>query len=306
MAVTATARTAQLPLPGGGKPGATVAVEPLLGGEVTVPPAMFERSGGPRPLELLRWLGIGTPKSNWWTVPVPAFLIHHPAAGPVLVDTGLHPSIAAKPSENLGGLAARFASPGFGPDGDVPSQLRARGIDHRDLGTVIMTHLHLDHASGISEFPGATFVLSAAEWDAATTVRPPFLHGYIHKHFDHLFDYRTIDYTRRGEVASYASFGRTVDLFGDGSIRLAFSPGHTLGHQSVICRLRDRDFVIAGDSIYTMAQLEGGPEPPAPEDRHTWRRSLRELKRFHESFPDAVIVPGHDPRTWPELDKRYE
>lgn len=305
MGVTATARSAQLPLPGGAKPGATVAVEPLLAGELKSPPAFFERAGGPRPIEVLRGLGLGVSSSDWWTVPVPAFLIHHPTAGPVLVDTGFHPSIATKPAENLGGLAARFANPRPGPDGDVPSQLRARDIDPKDLPVVLMTHLHFDHASAISEFPGATFLVSEAEWQAATTVSHPFLHGYIHQHFDYLFDYRTVDYARSG-VTSYASFGRTVDVFGDGSIRLAYSPGHTLGHQSVICRLRDRDLVIAGDSIYTLAQLDDAPEPPRPEDRHTWRRSLRELQRFRDAFPESVIIPGHDPRTWPGLEKRYE
>ena len=53
-------------------------------------------------------------------------------------------------------------------------------------------------------------------------------------HFDYAFDYRTVDFDRGG-IDSYASFGRTFDLFGDGSIRLAFTPGHSAGHMSVIC-----------------------------------------------------------------------
>ena len=50
----------------------------------------------------LRMLGIGTPRSNWWTVPVPAFLVTHPTAGPFVIDTGLHPSVTSKPAANLG------------------------------------------------------------------------------------------------------------------------------------------------------------------------------------------------------------
>src|ERR687892_352584 len=90
----------------GGAEGATVTVEPLLGGEIDSPPAFFERPGGR--LETLKLIGVGTPRSDWWTVPCPAFLIRHPAAGPVLVDTGLHPSVTAKPSENMGRAWARF------------------------------------------------------------------------------------------------------------------------------------------------------------------------------------------------------
>ena len=91
----------------------------------------------------------------------------------MLVDTGLHPSVAAKPSENMGRTWARFARPRIEPGRDVPAQLRERGIEARDLPLVVMTHLHQDHASGMSEFPNSTFVISAAEWHAATTGPPP-------------------------------------------------------------------------------------------------------------------------------------
>ena len=99
-----------------------------------------------------------------------------------------------------------------------------------------MTHLHVDHASGMSEFPGATFVITEAEWNAATTDSRPLLRGYRPAHYDYAFDYRTLSYDSE-PVSSYATFGRTFDLFGDGSVRLASTPGHSAGHQSVICRL---------------------------------------------------------------------
>jgi glyoxylase-like metal-dependent hydrolase (beta-lactamase superfamily II) len=168
-----------------------------------------------------------------------------------------------------------------------------------------MTHLHFDHSSGMAEFPDATFVITEEEWEAASTGRRPLLNGYRHAHFDYAFDYRTLSYGSEA-VSSYATFGRTFDLFGDGSVRLASTPGHTAGHQSVICRLADRDLVIAGDATYTIAQLDGGPEPPRPYDRHNWRRSMRELQHFARTYPDAVIIPGHDPEHWRTLESRYE
>jgi N-acyl homoserine lactone hydrolase len=287
----------------GGQQGTTVTVEPLLGGELESPRALFERPGGR--LETLKMLGIGTPRSRWWTVPCPAFLIRHPDVGPMLVDTGLHPSVAAKPRENMGGLWARFSRPRIQPGRDVSAQLRERGIDARDLPLVVMTHLHEDHASGMSEFPNSTFVISAAEWHAATTDPRPLLRGYRPAHYDYVFDYRTLSY-EGPDIASYSTFGRTFDLFGDGAVRLAFTPGHSAGHQCVIARLRDRDFVIAGDAIYTHGQLDDAPEPPRPLDRHTWRRSRQELALFHSQYPQAVIVPGHDPEHWRTLDTKYE
>jgi N-acyl homoserine lactone hydrolase len=290
------------PLPGGGEDGTTVTVEPLLGAETQVPQRFMESNGGR--LALLRATGIGVPKSRWWWIPIPAFLITHPTAGPILVDTAMHPGVSAKPAANLGRAIATFAKFRF-PDGDLPTQLRARGHDPKSIKTVILTHLHFDHASGISEFPNSTFVLSRAEWEGATEGPRPLLEGYRRSHFDYLFDYRTIDFSRGG-IESYASFGRTFDLLGDGSIRLAFTPGHTAGHMCVIARLRDHDFVIAGDAVYTADQLEGNNVPPRPHDEHQWQRSRRDLQRFARQFPQAVVVPSHDPQIWAGLADRYE
>jgi glyoxylase-like metal-dependent hydrolase (beta-lactamase superfamily II) len=239
-------------------------------------------------------------------IPVPAFLVRHPSAGAILVDTGLHPSIATDGKENFGGLANRFGGPTLEPGEDVPAQLRARGLSPGEIPIVVMTHMHLDHTSAISEFPNSTFIVSESEWEAASVGPKPVLNGYRRSHFDYAFDYRTVDFNR-GEIDSYASFGRTFDLFGDGSLRLAFTPGHSIGHMSVVARLAERDFVIGGDAMYMFDQLEGNAAmPPRPFDAHNFRRSLQELRLFHSQFPDAVITPGHDPEFYPRLDARYE
>jgi glyoxylase-like metal-dependent hydrolase (beta-lactamase superfamily II) len=230
----------------GGSPGASVSVEPLIAGHVDFPrAAMVDQGGSFKTLRLAR--AISSPKAAE-TVPVPAFLIRHPSVGPVLVDTGLHPSIASGGSENFGGLANRFGRPSLKAGEDVPSQLRAKGIEPRQVPVVVMTHLHLDHSSAISEFPDSTFVVSAAEWEDAAHGSKPSLKGYRRAHFDLAFEYRTVDFDG-DPVGSYATFGRTFDLFGDGSVRLAFTPGHSAGHCSVICRLADADFVIGGDAM---------------------------------------------------------
>jgi hypothetical protein len=58
--------------------------------------------------------------------------------------------------------------------------------------------------------------------------------------------------------------------------------------------------------VYTMGQLAGAPEPPRPVDRHNWRRSRQELQLFRQQYPQAVVVPSHDPELWKTLDERYE
>jgi N-acyl homoserine lactone hydrolase len=166
--------------------------------------------------------------------------------------------------------------------------------------------MHIDHTSAISEFPNSTFIVSEKEWHAAATGPRPLLNGYRRPHYDYAFDYRTVDFDRGG-IDSYATFGRTFDLFGDGSLRLAFTPGHSAGHVSVIARLGKRDFVIGGDATYMQAQLDGeAPLAPRPFDAHNYRRSLQELKLFKREYPDAIVTPGHDPDFFAGLDARYE
>ena len=157
-----------------------------------------------------------------------------------------------------------------------------------------MTHLHFDHASGMSEFGGAQFVLRSASGRPRPPGRGRSCTATGRAQFDYAFDYRTIDFDGP-TVDSYSTFGRTFDLFGDGSVRLAYTPGHSAGHQSVICRLSDRDLVIAGDAIYTLAQLDDAPPPPRPEDPHTWRRSLQELQLFQPPVPAGRDHPGPRP-----------
>ena len=288
----------------GGTPGATVAVEPIVAGTVTWSRSMMESPGGRfLALKLLRALLTGKPAM---TVPCPAFLIRHPSAGAILVDTGLHPSIATDGRENFGAIGAHVGNPALEPGEDVPAQLRRRGLEPGEVPVVVMTHLHSDHSSAISEFSKSAFIVSESEWEAAATGSQPTLNGYRRQHFDYAFDYRTVDFDRAG-IDSYASFGRTFDLFADGSIHLAFTPGHSAGHMSVICRLKQDDFVIGGDAMYMAAQLEGDlPMPPRPFDAHNFRRSLQELRLFHSQFPGAVITPGHDPDFYAQLAARYE
>jgi glyoxylase-like metal-dependent hydrolase (beta-lactamase superfamily II) len=274
---------------------ASVVIEPLEAGRAHQPEGYFESEGGP--LAFLRALR-GPPVD----LPIPAFLVHHPGAGPILIDTGLHPSVAHDPRDNMGRTASRWFS--LEEETDVPSQLRRRGIRPEQIAVVVLTHLHLDHASAISEFPEATFVLSEEEWRAATE-KPRLRDGYRPAQYDFAFDYSTVDFDG-DRIESYGTFGRTFDLFGDGSIRLAYTPGHSAGHVSVICALPLRDFVVAGDVAYYWRQLQGGPEPYRVHDRHNWRRSVRELMAFREAYPYALIVPGHDPEFWPKLDSRYE
>jgi N-acyl homoserine lactone hydrolase len=301
MATAAEPRPAQLPLPGG-RQEATVRLHPLLVARMKAPAAHFHREEGR--LAGLRALGVGVSGDRWIEFPVVAFLVEHPTVGPLLVDTGFHAAVAVYPRQALGRIGGMlFKDLQMEQEQAVPSHLRERGLDPTAIRVVVMTHLHSDHASGISQFPDATFVVSQAEWEAAGT-SPPF-RGYFRRQFDHAFDWRTLDFDGR-EADSFATFGRSFDLFGDGSVRLVFTPGHTAGHLSVVLRLKGREALVAGDAIYTMRTLRESHLPARTHDEHLFRRSLREIQLYAKETPQAVIVPGHDMERWRELDPVLE
>jgi glyoxylase-like metal-dependent hydrolase (beta-lactamase superfamily II) len=301
MATAAEPRPASLPLPGG-RDGATVRLRPLLCGTMASPPAALHRERGR--LASLRALGVGVPRERWVTVPVVAFLVEHPGAGTVLVDTGFHPSVAVAPHEAFGRLAGTVIKDvHMDPGQAVPAQLRELGLAPADVSTVVMTHLHSDHASGIAEFPAPTFVVAAAEWAAAGASGRT--KGYWKRWFDHAFDWRTLDF-ESSDAGSFASFGRSYDLFGDGSVRVVSTPGHTEGHLSVVLRLRGREALLTGDAAYTRRTLAESALPYRMVDEHRFRRSLREIQLYTRQTPDALVVCGHDMGQWRELEEVYE
>ena len=297
MAAAAEPVRAELPLPGG-RDGAVVRVHPVTTGTALYPRDAFYSTGGK--LAGLHALGFRSEKDE---IPIPTFIVEHPGAGLMLVDTGFHASLAVDPKANMGPILGRLFDPRMQREDALPDQLVARGLEPKDVAIVVMTHLHVDHASGVAQFPDATFVVSEREWRVATEEKG-LTAGYVRRQFDHAFDWRTVDFDSE-RVESFASFGRTLDLFGDGSVRLAYTPGHTLGHMSVILRTRDGEFLIAADAAYTMRTLRESVMPYGAQDEHEFRRSLKEVQRYIEQTPSAVVSVGHDLEAFRSLKPSY-
>jgi glyoxylase-like metal-dependent hydrolase (beta-lactamase superfamily II) len=301
---------AQLPLPGG-RDGASVVLHPLLCAEMRGPIGWFERSEGRT--AALRALGIGVQANDYISVPIIAFLVEHPSAGAILIDTGLHGSLIdgnrAARNRNLGPIGRLLVRDlRMRPEQTVVEQVRARGVDPATVGTIVMTHLHFDHASALSDFPTSTVLVSAPEWHAARE-RGSWSHGYSPAQLDPGPTYRMLDFALGGGASTAArprdGFAQTLDVFGDGSLILVFTPGHSRGHMSVILRLSARTALIAGDASYTMATLRAGARPWRCEDTAAFERSLAALATYDREHPDALIVPGHDMEHWRTLDERY-
>src|SRR5205807_6612411 len=132
------------------------------------------------------------PRGGWNWLPVPAFLVEHPGVGPILIDTGLHPSCASGMAGNMGRAGALLYHVRMEHDQALRFQLPSRGFEPTEVRVVIMTHLHIDHASAVSEFPQASFVVDKREWNAAA--EGGTRRGYHTRQFDHAFDWRALDY----------------------------------------------------------------------------------------------------------------
>lgn len=301
MAVATECKPLTHPLPGGSD-AATVRLHPLLAGEMPAPAAYLDRRPG-RLGRLRDAAGALASRSRWPALPVPAFLVEHPTAGPLLVDTGFHPSVLDGLRANMGRAGPLLYDVRTTREQLIPAQLEARGIAATDVRTVVMTHLHIDHASGVEAFPAATFVVDRREW-AAAGAGGGWRNGYHSRQFDHAFDWRSLDYDDPS-IDSFATFGQTFDLFGDGSVRLLSTPGHTAGHQSVLLRLAGREALLIGDAAFTWATLRDDATPFLLHDEHRFRRSLGEIAHYLRQTPGALAIPGHDAAAWSELAPVY-
>ncbi len=284
----------------GGRDGATVGLRPLKSADIASPSELMAMTGGK--VKALR--SMRSAREEWMRIPVTAFLLEHPGVGPILVDTGFHASVATDPKQNLGSILGRMYRIDMEPEQAVAAQLRRLGIEPREVKVVIMTHMHMDHASAISDFTEATYVLGQGEWGAFSASRSTFK-GYVKKHAALAVEFREVGYDRP-TIGSYSTFGNSFDLFGDGSVRLVYTPGHTEGHQSVIVRLKGREALLAGDAIYFLDTLDHERRGFFLADEHTWRRSLREVQLYRRENPDALVIPSHDDQLWARLEPRYE
>jgi glyoxylase-like metal-dependent hydrolase (beta-lactamase superfamily II) len=288
------------PLPRG-QAGATVTMRPLSTGEMAAPRGFLARIDEPlaKPRALMR--GALRRYEQW--LPCPIFLLEHPTAGRVLIDTGLPAAIAYDPKKAVGRVAAQMYGLRATDEQPLPARLRQLGIPRGGIDVVVMTHLHLDHAGSLNELDGVIVVVGKEEWRSAHGGKQ-MVRGYLPRQFDLAHDFRLIDFDGP-EINSFASFGRSFDLFGDGSIVLVSTRGHTSGHLSVVARLKDRECLIAGDAIYTRRSLSGDDVPLVLADEHNYRRSVREIRSYQQMTPSALVIPGHDVELFAGLDEIY-
>jgi glyoxylase-like metal-dependent hydrolase (beta-lactamase superfamily II) len=223
-----------------------------------------------------------------WTVPVLSFVVAHPR-GRLLFDTGVHCQARLDPLGRLGPERIKRLTVKSEEGDDVLPQLARLGLTPDDVRYVANSHLHFDHCGGNEFFPRATFLVQRAELEAAR--RPGFVPGYSPSpvDFDHALDYRMIE----GEH----------DVFGDGTVILIPTYGHTPGHQSLLVRAgKGAQMVCAGDACYTRENMDRNVLPNILWNPSVMLESLAALRRLRDQG-GVTMVYGHDPAQWETMPR---
>jgi N-acyl homoserine lactone hydrolase len=171
------------------------------------------------------------------------------------------------------------------PDQDPPRALRARGVDPSSVRTVILTHLHFDHAANLDMFPHAEFVIQRRELDYARDPLPIHARGYRHPMAG--FGERDLDSYRWSVIDGDAEVAPGLSLL--------LTPGHTPGLQSVVVRTERGLLVVASDNIPLEENWRGeGPHlPHLPSGVHVDLRECEEsFRRLEET--GGIVLPSHD------------
>ena len=214
------------------------------------------------------------------TVPVPAYLIEHPD-GLAVFDTGLGPRFrrpSGTPAPSHVDLEVHAC---------IDARLRHVGVDPADVRYIVNSHLHTDHAGGNVYLPAATVVVQRAEWEWAHESGG---RAYEPSEFDTAQEVRRIEGPH--------------DLFGDGTVRLLPTPGHTPGHQSAVIRTMAGEVVLTGDACNMRRAMDEMRLPDHADDLAEYRRSLRLLRGLRDG--GAVVLHGHDPQLWATIRQNVD
>ena len=241
--------------------------------------------------------GLGVPKDQWVTAPIQCFLVEHPSAGAVLIDTGFHASVAVKPRSNLGAFGTVvYRDIDMRPGAVGRGAAARRGASSRRRWDGVMTHLHPDHASAIADLPGGDLPGLDGRVGGGRGRRPA--RRLREAPVRPRLRLPAVDFDSDA-ANSFSGFARAFDVFGDGSVRVVFTPGHTLGHMSVVLRTESGEVLVAGDAIFMHRTLDDDHLPHLLADEHLFRRSLREIRQYvqgdagrRRSSPGTTGRPG--------------
>jgi glyoxylase-like metal-dependent hydrolase (beta-lactamase superfamily II) len=196
------------------------------------------------------------------------YLIHHSSEGYLLWDTGITDRLAALPE----GQTVPALGQTWHRAQTLVAALAAFGVKLADVRYVALSHWHPDHTGNLDEFPDATVIIQKAEWDyAMALLQKPFSPD----HKSQLIE---------GDK----------DLFGDGSLTVLSTPGHTPGHQSLLVQLPQRGWIVlSGDVVHFRDNWEQRRVPSVNNNAEQTQASMQRVAQILED-KHAELWINHD------------
>jgi len=223
--------------------------------------------------------------------------------GLILVDSGFGTADVANPNR-FNGVFRTVAAPAFKQSETAIAQVRALGFDPQDVRHIVVTHLDLDHAGGLSDFPWAQVHLHAMEHHAAMARATA-------KERER---YLAAQWAHKPSWSTYADAGD--DFFGLSAVRrldgvkadVALLPlfGHSRGHSGVAVKTGDRWLLHAGDAYFHRGEVKRRP-PRCPTALRVFQSLVQvdgsarlsnqeRLRELHaRNGHDVWIFSAHDP-----------
>jgi N-acyl homoserine lactone hydrolase len=196
------------------------------------------------------------------------YLIRH-ARGLLLWETGVPDAVAAMPD----GLVVASGAITYRRAKTLAAQLAELGVKPADITYLALSHTHGDHVGNVELFPTSTVLLQGAEYDwIMTTPNKP----------------------RFAANQAITKLAGDHDVFGDGSVTLVSTPGHTPGHQSLLVRLpKTGALVLSGDAVHLHDNWVHKRVPAMNASRDQTLASLDRLARLLEERQGQLWI-GHD------------
>ena len=177
-----------------------------------------------------------------------------------------------------------MTTPNVAPKVSLVDLLAQINLKPEQIKYVGISHYHGDHVGQVGSFPKATLLIGSREWDAITSPKPA--EGVNFKPFENWIK-------GEGKVESLAL---DKDVFGDGSVIVLRTPGHTPGHQSLLVKLPQMGPVIlSGDAVHFRENYDSTGVPAFNFDRAQTVASVERIKKIVANLKGKVIIQ-HDAR----------
>jgi len=170
-------------------------------------------------------------------------------------------------------------------DKSLTDQFAEIGLKPSDIGRVAISHTHGDHIGNMVLFPNSTILMQRTEY------------SWIHSpngSNDNVNQLMALARKLMGTPKHLQLLDGDTDVFGDGSVTLVSTPGHTPGHQSLLVHLGNSGFVIlSGDVVHLEDNFERNIVPSLNTDKAASIASMERIRRLMAAYKAALFI-NHD------------